>query len=1665
MGFFDEDIADTQGGFFGAAELPVETPGDEGQDDVPDFVRALGGTLDQPETVMTEAGLAAQGATTAQTIGKVGQAVSPMIGQFKAGLDILPQIREQLETPTLRSEREFRKALKLSKEQGTTLAQSFKVHEEKTVAEYRTAIEDYKLASAEIAGLRPEETGQAFLFDVLTMAEQMVPSLAVAGLTGNPNAGLATMFGQVYVNSLVDVAASNPELDASQVRTHAVVRAGIETVTEKLPFDILLKKVGWSGVKKMLGFTVAEGLQEGASSLLQSAWDKGTINPDLTLGETLRNAGYETLLGIAGAPIVAAPFIMRDQIKQARKEEAFFETFGDTQENILRQHQGPQVPKALRALITEKQELERKLREAGEQAGETTLADGTPAPLDYTIINDSQIGEENSQFIQNIMYVRKVDGEVEKVSEVDWTQEQVKVADSTHYSDLVQSLESGVGELRGILQVLAPQMEELRPLMEQSLQYKEQQLAYYQNLRNHELQVEQQAHGLLTDWVRNFMPDGKIIFSTTHAGEATGQLHEGYDIRGSEDIVGHHWQFANEVSVLELNLDALTDENGVLKEGRFVDTLSHEFGHALINTQFKKQTNEVKKGLVAAYQKWLKDVSQSDLTIAEFLQRRKGVFGAQSVAAKQGQKILDTKVGDLEFENASYQFGITEFVADQLAKGTGAIEKLNAPLRRYFRETGEFLKAYYKSAKQQYQIEGSYKDFLDYLGVKATIDRFQISEAQLQEEFQNRTYDQQVQDKLVDIAKQIIPPGKDGGYDSDDFSGDLDRFSLGSRFGLTLLQLRKRNGHIKGLRDYTSVIKAWWNTKMQWASQADERLKQWQKLGSKRGEAFGRFLLDLTVLSDEQGRRLTPQDDAFQELVSQYKLGNEALALYDLVDQDFRMVLTELEEALIRDAQRNFAENPDQMALSIAEIQKEMEELKNSNFFPLSRFGQFYVRVTALRPQITDGKEFVLGDITSFETFETKKAMKKRLAELGKSKKQKAVGGKMNDMQRQFAGFPPQFISMLKNRLNLTEAQDAEMSKLLHDLAPGQSFKKHLKNRKNVAGYSMDAMRGYANYFMHFSNHVARIKYKFDLLDAIDEVKKSAEIVRTKQGEATKRDEITEYLNRHYEYIMNPGDEWANLRALGFLWYLGFVPKSAVVNLTQVPLVTLPYLGARFGDAKAVSALTKATKNSKDYWLNPQRLSQGQHAMLHALKKSGIIDESIATELAGVSEGSLLQRTLPGTFLKSERAARWIRTGAGYGAWMFQQAEKLNRRITAIAAYNLSIEEGLTHEVAVAAAQEAVESTQFEYARWNRPEFMRDKKSVLFLFWQYMQNSLFFVATDPGAKRYMLMLFLLAGLGGLPGAEDFMDLFDFLNKKINKATGAADRGINVRADLREMFQQLGMNPDLMMHGSSRYMFGAPQVADLVGIPLPNVDMSGSLSMGRIIPGVEPVLGREGRAGDTLSRAGEEVGGAVLAMPINMMRAIIDDNPNTLKRFERAMPSFAKNLSKAYRYATEGDRLHDGSQLVEFDLNDSKHQIEIWAQAMGFAPTRAQIAKEKYYITKEIAEYYELRRRSLLKAYDYARQADDTKMEQKVLQEISKFNDTLPFAGFSLSGKDISRSLKNRERKRAMNEAGFFVDKKAIEVIDYVDSAFPEESSEESRTATDTDSGFFTEEVK
>lgn len=865
---------------------------------------------------------------------------------------------------------------------------------------------------------------------------------------------------------------------------------------------------------------------------------------------------------------------------------------------------------------------------------------------------------------------------------------------------------------------------------------------------------------------------------------------------------------------------------------------------------------------------------------------------------------------------------------------------------------------------------------------------------------------------------------------SQEMNADLTKFNWLINWTAGLDIIGKLNAHVPGVTNYVQAVHDWWALKSHWTDRADVQVKQWQQ--AVRSREAQKELDVLMSEADQQSEKLQRKLTAgeLQKIITDNKLSSvkaEQLTLADKVWQDYRDSFSAVEEQVVgniaRTVENEFARNA-----QIAEVRKTFDKIRDGNYLPRSSFGKYSIEVKAAEDTEYAGKEYTKGETLWFSTHATKSERDAAVKKLdGELQQHDVTTSILTDRQRMYQGIPDAFLTKLEEVLQLDESQIAELQVLKAEQSPMASSMRKLLNRVKAEGYSKDSLRNYAEYFGRFSNHIARLTYDERLRNAL------AEVSRSVTGDMTKRAQLAEWMKKHRDYLNNPGNEFATLRSLGFLLYIGAVPKSAFMNLTQLPLVSLPYLSQRFEQNSAIAALSKAINDHAQFWKKGSRYSPGEAKMIEQLRGL-VLNESQATELGAIAAGNQIERIILGQASTGyqSRTRRGMRKTVNSLAWMFQQTEIANRHITALATYNLATKAGQSHEQAVNEALKAVRSTQFEYARYNRPQLIRGKKSALFLFQQYTTSMLWFLGTEPSAWRVIAMMFGFAGALGLPFAENAADFYDFLMTKLKTLGGIKDPKTQIRRDMRDYLESVFEDPPQEVQNLlDRFKIKPSDAADMVlhGLSrdLANTDVSGSASMGRVLPGTD-ILSQEMSPEKAATQSLKGAGGALGAWALGLYQAVTTSSTDKWKTWEKVLPAEARNISRAARWATRGQETDSTGKTIAY-FDPKLDWPLLVGQAAGFAPSKINERNERLWETRDAIEFYRSYQQTVMrKMYDVIRSEDRDKGRQ-IAEMQQAYNAIVPYPEMKITGQMIHDSIKKRMKDFQYNEAGTIQERK------------------------------------
>lgn len=487
------------------------------------------------------------------------------------------------------------------------------------------------------------------------------------------------------------------------------------------------------------------------------------------------------------------------------------------------------------------------------------------------------------------------------------------------------------------------------------------------------------------------------------------------------------------------------------------------------------------------------------------------------------------------------------------------------------------------------------------------------------------------------------------------------------------------------------------------------------------------------------------------------------------------------------------------------------------------------------------------------------------------------------------------------------------------------------------------------------------------------------------------------------------GETGSALKLATVLMQLGGSVATAVVNLASLATHSLPYLsyynsargyGGGYGEAKASTALWKAAADLKNANLS-------EAAFLEEMLRDGTYDRFGLTEdeaqfLFDQTEQGTLQAAQFNALVGTARGKVFNnKAQAAVRVWMslFSYTEQFNRRVTALAAYRLEKErlraQGITDEQqligeATEAARTAVNSSQGEYAMFNRPEMARG--NVLQYIFMYKQFVIVTVqlmrALPPKGQLLMLGLLLLtSGLKGLPFAEDIFDIVDTIAQKLGLKMASVEK------ELAEWIDAVapGMTP-FVMRGVLDRVTGAT-VSTRLGmgdlVPLTGAFKAGADPAREVADFAGPVFsgisGLVGMAGGFAKYGAEVIG---LRDDVTSISGILRDSPIA------AVRAMADGLN----YLDSGMITNTRGQVVS---REAPYHVII-ARMLGFYPAIASEQNDIVRLSKDVANYAKAIKADYVSAYVKAKLDGDTERMQEIVSDVRQWNEDAKGTGLEIS---------------------------------------------------------------
>ena len=746
---------------------------------------------------------------------------------------------------------------------------------------------------------------------------------------------------------------------------------------------------------------------------------------------------------------------------------------------------------------------------------------------------------------------------------------------------------------------------------------------------------------------------------------------------------------------------------------------------------------------------------------------------------------------------------------------------------------------------------------------------------------------------------------------------------------------------------------------------------------------------------------------------------------------------------------------------SIVADKKEAKAIKNKIFaelfkdekiepyFPLTRKGDKWLAYEAFNAR-TNSTEQV------YEAFETKSARDARIAELATDPRVKTKPvAYMNLDQVIKTGSAPSSGLMAEMLGVLQKNQPAKPSKKEQDAynstreelislfisgLPETSFAKSMQKREDFLGFQEDAFDAFRTKAYDLSRQVVRLDYSNQIRGLEDQLRSDWKKAGSDENGLLVLNELLE----RAQFARNPPVDFrqqlaGNANRVAFLGTIGFNLSSAIVNLSQIPLMMVPILGGKYaGVGSAIGSIGFASGiiTSSGFSRKLSRVDMSKDKVsasgmpsidnyfeanangelelrkdidLSKMKKEKreFIENDLKTLVEEASKRGGLNRSLYYDTLAIEQAGRtrsiWDKANA-YSAFSFHQVERYNRQVAMTATYRL------------------------ELARMEKNPTAKEKKLSLAEKRKLAAKQAIYQSQEMngGATLSTAPRIAQQGIGRVAlmyksyGIQMYYTMFKTLDTALKGETA------EVKKAARKQLYGIVLSSTLLAGASGLPLIGS--VMMLANLFLDDEEDDAETILRKHIGefaykgpisalfgtdistrvGLSNLLFRDNPYNDDASDADlllSIIGGPAWSVSQSFSRGIKDVNEGNIERgIEAMLPAAFRNIYKgAYRYPRDEGILTRRGDVIHDDITTGG----LVSQIIGFPPTEYTFKQEQNQQLKKIDRAVNERRTKLLKRFYVAtRMGDDV---DDILEEMYKFNDRHP--QHSINGESILRSMK------------------------------------------------------
>jgi hypothetical protein len=610
--------------------------------------------------------------------------------------------------------------------------------------------------------------------------------------------------------------------------------------------------------------------------------------------------------------------------------------------------------------------------------------------------------------------------------------------------------------------------------------------------------------------------------------------------------------------------------------------------------------------------------------------------------------------------------------------------------------------------------------------------------------------------------------------------------------------------------------------------------------------------------------------------------------------------------------------------------------------------------------------------------------------------------------------------------------RNKQLLNMAEDLALRVMSESHARqssqHAKKIPGADRDMMRSFVAQGRADAHYIANLMHLSESNDAMTSITRIVEDPATRSQTDVSRADMTKMANALYwhhgknlNYVETPMQD--RLAVVSSAWYLLFSPAYYLQNLSQVAMMSVPYMAGRHGYAKTIAATIQAYKDIKDMVVSAGKFEHYDTSkvpddvkhVIQALEDSGAINITMDLELGRIADTS--DSALGQASRKFDQTVRRLPA----------KVETINRVVTGIAAYRLLKADGArSDEHAINYARKVINKTHGDYSdtpKWISPKFIPGAK-VLFQFRKFqliqiaymarlLNSSMAGASVEEREMARRALLFTLSHYGalagglGLPGMGFIQSVVGLLGGMFGDENEPWDPDSQILG-LREAADSLGFAPevtDILLNGLPAIFdvnvtskLGAQNALSL--LPYTRTD---TRQMGDYEKLVTAALGPSAGLGSKLWNATG-----------NFQRG------DYYRMLEQGLPTGIGDAVQAYRMWAVGERAFNG------DITVTPEEMDLWdfVQAgTGFAPADKQ---KRFEATRQLRAFetrFSQRTSDLKREYVSAHRDKDQARKRELAAEWRELQQAKREAGFRASPLSELRGAPADARRRERNTEG------------------------------------------